>query len=294
MDGSSQPQNCSQTPYRRRSPGFDDGATLVSGARSTAIAIMILLAATMLAMLGALPASAASVAADADKELAAGHFQAACQLYRLALTTHRSDATILINAARAYEGAGDLDEAIRRAREAATFEPKNADAHLALAHCLDINREEQAAILQFEVVLDIKDADPATHKAAYGPLLRLLKHEREWDTLAKMARRGTREFPQDPDSHFNSGWALSQIPQAPRMEAKELLKIQQEAVSEYRKSIALGEKRTAVHLNLATLLVDLGDLAQAREELDSYVQLTPDEANRAEVKALNTRIGGQI
>ncbi|MBS1957522.1 MAG: tetratricopeptide repeat protein [Cyanobacteria bacterium SZAS-4] len=245
----------------------------------------------MAATLGALPAGAASVAADADKELAAGHFQAACQLYRLALATHRSDATILINASRAYEGAGDLDEAIRRAREAASFEPNNADAHLALGHCLDMNRESKAAILQFEVVLDIKNADLATHKAAYGPILRLLKHETEWDNLAKMARRGAREFPQDPDSHFNAGWALAQIPQASRMETKDFQKIQQEAISEYRKSIALGEKRPAVHLNLAMLLADTGDIAHARQELDNYVKLAPDEANRAEVKALNVKIG---
>ncbi|MBI2811865.1 MAG: tetratricopeptide repeat protein [Candidatus Melainabacteria bacterium] len=252
---------------------------------------LLVVAATLAGTFGTPSARAESVAADANKELEAGHFQAACQLYRLSLATHRSDVTILLNAARAYEGAGDLDEAIRRAREATVFEPNNADAHLALGHCLDINREEKAAILQFEIVLDLKKADSSTRKAAYGPLLRLLKHEAAWDKLVKTARRGAHEFPQDPDSHFNLGWALSQSPQAA---PKDVPKVQREAVSEYQKSIELGERRPAVHLNLATLLADIGDSAAASESLSNYLKLAPTEASRSEVKALSAKIGGKI
>lgn len=239
---------------------------------------------------GTAAAIAGSVALDADKELAAGHFQAACELYRLALTTHRSDARILINASRAYEGAGNLDEAIRRAREAAVFEPNNAEAHLALAHYLDADRQEKAAILQFEVVIDIKNADPLTRKAAYGPLLRLLQHETNWEMLIKIARRGAREFAQDPDSQFNLGWALTQLPNTV---PKEHLKIQRDAVAAYQKSVDLGEKRPAVHLNLAMLLADLGDSPAASAELATYLKLAPSEASRSEVKALSEKIGGK-
>lgn len=243
------------------------------------------------AVLGAAPAFAGSIAANADKELAAGHFQEACELYRLALTTHRSDSTILINASRAYEGAGNLDEAIRRAREAASFDPNNAEAHLALAHCLDADRQEKAAILQFEVVIDIKNADASIRKAAYGPLLRLLKHETDWEVLIKIARKGAREFPQDPDSHFNLGWALSQLPGEM---AKDPSKIQREAVAAYHKSTELGEKRPAVHLNMAMLLADLGDTQAASAELATYLKLAPTEESRSEVKALNAKIGSKI
>ncbi len=284
-------------------------AAVTAGTAMTARAAVILGAAVLGAavMSGTAPVFAAPIAADADKELAAGHFQAACELYRLALTTHRSDATILINASRAYEGAGNLDEAIRRAREAAVFEPANADAHLALAHCLDADRQEKAAILQFEVVVDIKNADASTRKAAYGPLLRLLKHETNWEILIKTARRGAHDFPQDPDCHFNLGWALSQVPgvcnsQSPNvpnslprnMTAKDVIKLQHEAVSAYQKSVELGEKRAAVHLNLAMLLADQGDTTAASAELATYLKLAPSEASRSEVKALNDKIGRKI
>ncbi len=240
---------------------------------------------------GPAPALAGSIAADADRELAAGHYQAACELYRLALTTHRSDSTVLLNAARAYEKAGNLDEAIRRAREAALFDPDNAEAHLVLAHFLDMDRQEKAAILQFEVVIDNKKADPSTRKAAYGPILRLLKKVDNWEILIKMARRGAHEFPQDPDSQFNLGWALTQLPNTV---PKEHLKIQHDAVIAYQKSVDLGVKGPAVHLNLAMLLADLGDSPAASAELATYLKLAPSEANRSEVKALSEKIGGQI
>jgi len=277
MEGAGRPGNCAQTSNQRS----------VSELLSATFLTVILATATV----GIGPVSAQSLAQDAEKEMAAGHFQAACQLYRLALATHRSDVTILINAARAYEQAGDLDEAIRRAREATQFEPNNADAHLALGHCLDINREEKAAIVQFVTVLDTKKAAPATHKAAYGPLLRLLKQQANFEKLVQTARRGSHEFPQDPDAHFNLGWALAQLPNTG---AKEFPKVQREAISEYQKCISLGEKRPAVHLNLAMLLADLGDISAANLELDTYLKQAPGEASRNEVKALSAKIGAKI
>jgi len=228
-----------------------------------------------------------SAEAEADREMSQGHFQNACRLYKLAIATHRSDVSILIKAAQAYEAAGDLDEAIHRAREATVFEPNNADARLALAHFLDANRDEKAAIMQFEMALDVKNAPAETRKAAYGPLLRLLRHQNQFEKLAKTARRGVHEFPQDSDAHYNLAWALSQLPEE---DTKSAAKIKREGISEYQKSISLGNKRAAVHLNLAMLLADSGDKKSAEQELSTFLKLAPAEANRTEVATLKKQL----
>ncbi len=232
--------------------------------------------------------TAESQSAAADRELAAGHFQAACKIYRIILATHRSDVPTLLRAAKAYEGAGDLDEAIVKARTATTFEPNNAEAHLSLGHCLDMNRDERAAILQFEVVLELKNAAVETRKAAYGPLLRLLKHENEMIKLLKAARQGAHNFPQDPNSHYNLAWALSQMPNT---KPKEDAKIQREAISEYQKCIALGEKQSNAHYNLAVLLCDTGEKVAAKEELATFLKLAPEAADTTGVKELSAKLG---
>lgn len=230
---------------------------------------------------------AASPEGQGDTEMEAGHFQSACRLYQLALASHRTDVNILLKAARAYEAAGDLDEAIRRAREATVVQPDNADARLILGHLLDSNREEKAAILQFEMLLDIKKAAPEVRKAAYGPLLRLLKHQNKLETLVKTARRGAHEFPRDSDCLYNLGWALTQVPET---DEKEKLKLQRDAIGAYQKSIALGEKRVGVHLNLASILADAGDREGANKELKTFVELAPDQSNSSEVAALRKRL----
>lgn len=224
---------------------------------------------------------------EADREMSQGHFRQACQLYKLAIATHRSDVSVLLKAARAYEAAGDLDEAIHRAREATIFEPNNADARLALGHFLDANREEKAAIMQFEIVLDVKNAPPETRKAAYGPLMRLLRQANQFEKLARTARRGAHDFPQDSFAHYNLAWALSQLPEE---DAKTAAKIRREAISEYQKSIALGNKRAAVHLNLAMLLADSGNKQAAEQELSTFLKLAPSEANRNEVVTLQEKL----
>ncbi len=233
------------------------------------------------------PVFAESPLQQADHEMEVGHYQSACQLYRLALATHRDDVSILIKAAQAYEAAGDLDEAIHRAREATVFEPNNAVARVALGHFLDANRDDKAAILQFEMALDIKNAQPESRKAAYGPLLRLLKHQNQMERLEKTARRSVHDFPQDSDCHYNLAWALSQLP---KTDAKESTRLQAEAISEYQKSISLGEKRAGAHLNLAALLADSGDKAAASKELSTYLKLAPTEAERSEVLAVKQKI----
>lgn len=248
------------------------------------------LAVTLMCIILFAPASVASITEEADAELDAGHFKKACELYRLALATHRTDATVLLNAARAYEGAGDIDEAISRAREATTFEPKNAYAHLALAHYLDANRDHLAALVQYETVTDLKSATAEERKAAYGPLLRLLKHEKEFAKLVKTARQAAREFKDDADAHYNLGWALSQQPIAPGADARDKIKVRLEAIAEFRKSVALKEKRTEVFLELARLLQLTGDRAAAREELAKYLRATPDAANDKDVKALDAEL----
>jgi tetratricopeptide (TPR) repeat protein len=250
---------------------------------SAAILIFIVLIATQVATV-----LAATPEADADTELAAGHFQAACDLYKLALATHRSDAQLLLKAAKSYESAGDLDEAIHRAREAAVFEPNNAEAHLMLGHYLDLNRDYTSAILHFEVVLDTKNAKAETRKAAYGPLLRMLKHENEMAKLLKRSRQGARDFAQDADSHYNYAWALTQMQNT---DPKATAKFRRDAIFEYRKCIELGEKRAGVHFSLATVLADAGEKAEAKEELAIYLKSAPDQANAAEVKALSGRLG---
>jgi tetratricopeptide (TPR) repeat protein len=231
--------------------------------------------------------AAESLSSAADGELAAGHFQAACKLYRVVLATHRSDVPTLLKAAKAYEGAGDLDEAIVKARTATTLEPNNAEAHLILAHCLDMNRDERAAILQFEVVLELKSAITETRKAAYGPLLRLLKHENEMVKLLKAAREGAHDFPQDPDSHYNLAWALSQMPNT---NPKQDTKVRREAISEYHKCIALGEKQSNAHYNLAVLLCDSGEKVAAKEELETFLKLAPEAAETTGAKELSAKL----
>ncbi|HEY9677626.1 MAG TPA: hypothetical protein V6C76_06435 [Drouetiella sp.] len=232
-------------------------------------------------------ACAESPTAEAEAEFEKGHYQKACELYRLALATHRTDVSVLLGAAKAYEAAGDLDEAIHRAREAATFERDNASAHFALGHYLDANRDTRAAFMQFAEVIDNKKADPALRKAAYGPLLRLGKVLTDWDKTLKYAKQGAREFKDDADSHYNYAWMLAQVP---NRKENEFIKLRSESVIEYRKSIELGEKRPQVHLGLASALADCGDFPSAKIELVRFLKLSPEAKSDDAVIKLQQQI----
>ncbi len=77
---------------------------------------------------GALFADAASDFAKANREYAAGHFQAATEGYEALVRTSQSNASLFYNLGNAWYRRGDLARAILNYERALALEPRHAEA----------------------------------------------------------------------------------------------------------------------------------------------------------------------
>jgi tetratricopeptide (TPR) repeat protein len=214
----------------------------------------------------------------ANKEYA----QAKETLTRLSLS-HPHDLELELITAKAMEQAGDLDNAIKKAREATGNFPDSASAHLALGRYLEMNRDYKAALLQYERVLELKPSE-SLKASLYGPYLRTLVNLNELPEADKLSKKWAQENAERADCHFNRAWVLTRLNSEDRLT---------EAVSEYRKAIASDPKQTSVHYNLALLLHKLKRNEEARFELEHFVKSAPDDPDANQARQLLSKLSSR-
>src|SRR5438105_6808782 len=106
----------------------------------------------------------------ADRARAAGQWQLAAGLYRVALDRTPQNPPIWIQYGHALKECGNPGEAEAAYRTALAYEPADADAHLQLGHTLKLQgkRDEAEAAYRQAWLLDPSSSDAARELAPFG------------------------------------------------------------------------------------------------------------------------------
>lgn len=219
------------------------------------------------------------LALAADVELEAKDYQTARQTLKKLALLNGGNPDILLKLAYVSAQVGDLDEALKRAREATVVAPEDIQSHISLGHYLEDNRDYKGAYLQYERAMDLKPP-LATLRSLRGPYLRSLLHVNEYAKAEQLSLAWTKEDPNDADVHYNRAWVLGQLPN----------KKETEAIACYQRALALNAKLVSAHYNLALLFVKQGNRQQALNELHAFIEAAPDDPDVASAKELVVKL----
>jgi len=203
-----------------------------------------------------------------DEELTAGHYSSARRFYLSALAYDANNARMLLKVAEAEEKMGNLDQAIRRTRLVTQLEPNSIQAHLQLAQFFEADRDKKAAELQYERIVDLAKSDDQV-SAACDKVTSLLIDLGDLERADQLSRAWLRKYGKSADSHFNRAFVLSHSSKAKNLET---------AAKEYHKCLTLAPDYNRAHYQLGLFYLDLGDTAQAKEELKRFINNRPSQA----------------
>ncbi|MFQ6132923.1 MAG: tetratricopeptide repeat protein [Armatimonadota bacterium] len=146
--------------------------------------------------------------------------------------------------------------------ELARLYPKSPEAHLNLGRALAADGQEQAAISEVQVALEL---DPNDFDALLY-LATVLSARRDYAEALRTYDRLLANYAANPDAHVGKGWVLH------RQERLD------EAVVEYRSALDADPKNYEAHYRLSQALDQSGRTAEALEELWRAVSLRPAKA----------------
>jgi tetratricopeptide (TPR) repeat protein len=214
------------------------------------------------------------------------------------LTSERSsDARLFTLLGAAYEATGDYPEALKAYASAVRNDPDNSDLYLDYTRLLmDLDRYGEAAQIVQQGMKNAPDAyalnlrlgsidmtlgqyDQARQlfqKAidqhpdialGYVALAQAYMRDGKDADAAKLLADVRGKLPPDAMLEYMYGLALSHLSQ------------NDEAVSAFRRSVALDPKVAESHYELGKLYFQLGQIPQAREEFQRVIAIAPDHAN---------------
>ncbi len=216
----------------------------------------------------------------ADVELEAQDYQSARQTLKKLALLNRGNPDILLKLAYVCHQLGDLDEALKRAREATVLAPEDIQSHIALGNYLEENRDYKGAYLQYERAIDLKP-QLDTLRGVRGPYLRSLLHVGEYAKADQQSATWAKEDANDASVHYNRAWVLGQLP----------TKKEPEAISEYTRALTLDPKMVSAHYNLALLFVNQGNRQKALAELKAFIESAPpNDPDVAQAKDLLAKL----
>ncbi len=161
--------------------------------------------------------------------------------------------------------AGQLDPAILILRNITREEPHNPDAQLLLGTALALVPERTQAIQALQKAIELRPGFAPGYLALGIALARFV----ELDAAVEMFNRALSLDPQMVDAHISLGLILAQRKQPAS------------AGEHFRKAIrAMGDSPAAAYPRflLANLLAEVGDFAQASEQIDAAIKLRPDNS----------------
>lgn len=220
------------------------------------------------------------LALAADVELEAQDYQNARQTLKKLALLNRGNAEILVKLAYVCQQLGDLDEAMRRAREATVLAPEDIASHITLGNLLEDNRDYKGAYLQYERAMELKP-DSDTLRTLRGPYLRSLLHVGEYAKADQQSANWVKEDGNNAEVHYNRAWVLGQLPN----------KKEPEAISEYIKALNIDPKMVSAYYNLALLYVNQGNRQLALSSLKRFVDSAPpNDPDVAQAKELFVKL----
>ncbi len=220
----------------------------------------------------------------AQLQLKQKDFKGAEKTYKDLNAQHLYNGDILLGIAFCEHELGNLDEAIRYAVQAVEAEPKSPEAHVALGHYREENRELQDAYLQYERASELKPSDELRNQI-FVPTLRILLAMNQMQVAVSKAHGWAHQFPKNSLCQYNNGWVLSQCGDERKLP---------EAVNSYESALRLDPSLVGAHFNVAILLYKLGRNQDAIDEVDQFIKLAPNDPDIKQAKALLKKLKIQV
>jgi cellulose synthase operon protein C len=173
--------------------------------------------------------------------------------------------------AELYLGQRNVDKAQEVIRNGLTQQPDNATLHLMLANTLELKGDYEAAIAEYQAMLD---KDPGSLIAANN-LASLLADHRTDKTSLERAQSLATMLRKSPIPQFRDtlGWASYQNGDY------------RTAVSELEEASAAMPSRAVVHYHLGMAYLATSQLAKAGEQLKTALNQAPDVELKAKIEA---------
>jgi len=176
----------------------------------------------------------------------------------IAVTTANYEAHYRL--ARALAIQGDLDAAIVEFENVVQLRPNFAEAHYSLGKALALNGRLDEALTRFQRAVEI---DPGNVVALNNVGNILLQRGRFHEAIANFRRALEIQSDNGP-AHSNLGYALVQLRQV------------DEAVAHLQKAVEFQPGNSSAHNNLGSVYLQRGDFARAAAEFQIVLQLEPN------------------
>ena len=218
----------------------------------------------------------------ADAELATKNYKEARETLARLTVLSPNNSDLLLKLAHAEEQLGDLDAAMKNARKSTQAGAQDPRTHIALGDYLKDNRDEKAALLQYERALDLKPAS-AFKKRAMGSILSIYVGQNKLEEAYEISGQWVDKNQDEAFCHFNHAWIASQL---------DGTEYRDTAIEEYKTAIELDKSLASARYNLALLLLKGGRNEEALAQLKTFVKDSPDDKDVPQAKELLEKLTG--
>lgn len=212
----------------------------------------------------------------ADAELASKNFKEAREILSRLTVLSPNNSDLLLKLAHAENELGDLDAAMKNARKSTQAGAQDPRTHIALGDYLKDNRDEKAALLQYERALDLKP-QRAFKKRAMLSILSIYVGQNKLEEAYELSGQWVDKNQDEAFCHFNHAWIASQL---------EGTEYRDTAIEEYKTAIKLDKSLASARYNLALLLLKGGQNKEALSQLQAFVKDSPEDKDAAHAREL--------
>ncbi len=218
---------------------------------------------------------------------------------------------VVNNLANVLADSGKLNAAISRYRKILKSHPESARVHNNLGSAYFRIRRPQEAMIEFRRAVLLQ---PGYGEAWLNLGICLASVDR-LEEAADAYERARRFLPDHVELHYNMGNALKGVGRDEEAKAAYLQCIEldpahalalnnlgsvyyrldrgEDAVASYRRAVRVDPAYAEPHFNLAIILADQGDRDGARREMETYLEMRPDDDLTEEKRAVADRIRGE-
>ncbi|MBT3389869.1 MAG: tetratricopeptide repeat protein [Chloroflexi bacterium] len=163
-------------------------------------------------------------------------------------------------------------------REVIKANPQNSDAINSLGIALVLQNKTEDAIIAFQTAIELAPQ----HKWAHNNLGRTYLDLGDYEQAISELSTAIKINPENDLAYYNLGLAYARQSDY------------QAAIPYYEQAIQLNPNKTGAYFDLGIIYQELGQTEQAIAALFRYLQLAPEDPNRAEIEAMLAEMGGPV
>jgi tetratricopeptide (TPR) repeat protein len=179
---------------------------------------------------------------------------------------------------RELNKSGRPDAATAEFREALRLNADDIDARLDLGRLLFAKKSDSEAAQEFARVLKLQPASSAAHEG----LARVAMERRDWDAGVDEWHEFLRLVPDSLDARLQIGICLVKTAERLGAEAQDATHALSEAIDNLRQAVQVNPKLAEAHFWLTRAYTQVGNFANARQEMQTTLNLEPNNATYAQ------------